>query len=407
MLLALLNACSGSSDDAWTRHTIDNNFIGADGVDLQDIDQDGDMDAVVGWEESGLVIAYENPGAEQVMHPWPAVNVNSDPDLKKVEDAKFADLDGDGSVDSVVSASEMHSFKLSIHWLQNRREWRSEAAWRTTQIDPLEKHSFLRVVTGQLDGIRGHDIVVGTRNKNSDGTADDTQLIWYPGPEALGPEHSNQWRGQKIADIAWINNLQLVDIDADGDNDVVLSDRENGLSWFENQLSTGGSWSNHYIGPNHGDFAICHGVQSANDTFIVVYVTDHLVFYSRNSDGTWRRQDIETANSLPENQHVMGIKGIACGDLDLNGDTDVIVSISGTGSGVLGYLQRNGIWQITPIAGTDRNHYFKSIKHDTLSLTDLDSDGDLDIITTEENGGFFANGLGVVWFENPRRQAED
>ena len=33
---------------------------------------------------------------------------------------------------------------------------------------------------------------------------------------------------------------------------------------------------------------------------------------------------------------------------------------------------------------------------DNAWLGDLDYDGDLDVITTEENGGW-----GVIWFENP------
>ena len=35
-------------------------------------------------------------------------------------------------------------------------------------------------------------------------------------------------------------------------------------------------------------------------------------------------------------------------------------------------------------------------KMDNAWLGDLDNDGDLDIVTTEENGGW-----GVIWFENP------
>jgi len=46
-------------------------------------------------------------------------------------------------------------------------------------------------------------------------------------------------------------------------------------------------------------------------------------------------------------------------------------------------------------------------EHDNLLLDDFDGDGDLDIITTEENGNtgfhFVARGLGLIWHENPLR----
>jgi hypothetical protein len=38
-------------------------------------------------------------------------------------------------------------------------------------------------------------------------------------------------------------------------------------------------------------------------------------------------------------------------------------------------------------------------KMDNAFLVDLDGDGDMDIATTEEDGGW-----GVIWFENPREK---
>jgi hypothetical protein len=45
--------------------------------------------------------------------------------------------------------------------------------------------------------------------------------------------------------------------------------------------------------------------------------------------------------------------------------------------------------------------YADRMKYDNLRLVDMDGDGDLDILTTEEGEGDFTAGEGVLWLENP------
>ena len=42
------------------------------------------------------------------------------------------------------------------------------------------------------------------------------------------------------------------------------------------------------------------------------------------------------------------------------------------------------------------------MKYDNLELVDVDGDGDLDVVTSEEGEGVISAGLGVLWLENPR-----
>jgi hypothetical protein len=59
------------------------------------------------------------------------------------------------------------------------------------------------------------------------------------------------------------------------------------------------------------------------------------------------------------------------------------------------WLERraDGGWWQWSLAGAP------GVKFDLLQLLDLDGDGDLDVLTCEE-----ADGLGVVWYENPTRR---
>src|SRR5688572_23677222 len=106
------------SGSAWTMHAIDREGRGADGTKLADINGDGWLDITTGWEEQGETRLYLNPGPQgAVKNPWPKVVVGKTPSS---EDAVFADLDGDGSLD-IISATEGSSCRVFIHWAPTDR----------------------------------------------------------------------------------------------------------------------------------------------------------------------------------------------------------------------------------------------------------------------------------------------
>ena len=70
--------------EPWKMHIIDDKYAGADGVHLMDIDQDGDLDAVVVWEEDAKLFVYKNPGPEDAKGRWPRTDVRGGLDVKKI-----------------------------------------------------------------------------------------------------------------------------------------------------------------------------------------------------------------------------------------------------------------------------------------------------------------------------------
>ena len=62
-ILAFLVAVSLSAQaqSTWKMHIIDNASNGADGVKLADINHDGRLDIVTGWEEGGITKLYLQP----------------------------------------------------------------------------------------------------------------------------------------------------------------------------------------------------------------------------------------------------------------------------------------------------------------------------------------------------------
>jgi hypothetical protein len=82
-------------------------------------------------------------------------------------------------------------------------------------------------------------------------------------------------------------------------------------------------------------------------------------------------------------------------DMDGDGDLDVLASDRrGPTPGVF-WLENPGkasaAWRHHPIGGAPQQSRF-------LTVADLDGDGDLDVLTSEE-----VDQLGVVWYENPAK----
>ena len=176
--------------DSWTRHTIDASSRGADGVRVADVNRDGWSDVVTGWEEGGKVRVYLHPGQPKVRLPWPAVTVGT---VSSPEDAVFADLDGDGATD-VVSSCEGTNRTVFIHWAPRGRLDYLEARLWTTEPFP----SF---PAGDL--LSGHAPIIR---------------------DIGGP------------DGAKFDRMELIDLDRDGDLDVLTTEEtENlGVIWYEN-----------------------------------------------------------------------------------------------------------------------------------------------------------------------------
>ena len=122
----------------WRCHIIDESSRGADGVKLADINGDGLMDIATGWEEGGVTRIYLNPGPDKSKSNWPMTTVGKTP---SVEDAVFADLDGDGALD-VVSCSEGGTKKIYVHWSPNNRDdLLSAKKWQQAVLPSSLKHS--------------------------------------------------------------------------------------------------------------------------------------------------------------------------------------------------------------------------------------------------------------------------
>lgn len=372
------------TEKAWMLHTIDDSSRGADGVRLADANGDGLLDIATGWEQGGVVRVYLNPGRAKVRDRWPAVTVGrvGDP-----EDAVLVDLDRDGAVD-VVSSCEGKTQSLFVHWApKDSGKYLDPEAWRTEAISATRGRRWMFSLPMQVDNKRGIDIVVGGKDAGA-------QIGWLE--SHANPRNLAAWKWHGLYDAGWIMSLVAIDMDGDGDQDVLASDRKGpnrGCLWLERPAEPAAAWPLHRIGTVGDrevmflDLADLDG-DGLLDVLAPTYLKEILWFRRK----TARPISWDTVTLQAPFEQGSG-KAVRIGDVDLNGTPDIVLSSERGG----------GVWWLSNI-GTKANPKWKprkisgdqGTKFDLTELVDLDGDGDLDVITTEE-----VDGLGVIWYENP------
>lgn len=378
----------------WPRHTIDASSSGADGVKLADINGDGLLDITTGWEEGGLTKVYLHPGKMQVKKEWPAVTIGSTP---SVEDAVFADMNDDGQWD-VVSCNEGKDKRILLHFAEGN-EWVDPGKWQQ-QLLPASEDLMMWMYAEpmQVDGRRGPDLVAG-------GKGDGAAIGWFEAPHRAG--QLDAWKWHSVSPLGWLMGLFLRDMDADGDIDLVITDRKGdlrGCRWLENpgrRKKQRQSWTSHFIGAQglevmFMDIADLDG-DGVEEVLVPERTEENIYIFKRQgkSGNNWQEQII----ALPP---ITGrAKSVSAGDVNADGIPDLVISTNTYGDGKHGLIWLDGRKLRTPeIADFSTISGVHNAKYDKVELLDMDQDGDLDVLICEENYGSGSEGLGVIWYEN-------
>lgn len=408
-LLLLLTAAApaspaGPADQPWKRHTIDQGPSGADGVKIADVNADGLPDVATGWTESGITRVYLHPGYAQVRSRWPAVTVGSTP---SVEDAVFADLDGDGAREVIASTQDARI--LYVHWPpEDPGNYLVAEQWQQQPIpSSVGRMPWMNATAMDIDGRHGVDIVAGGhRSRGILGWLGRAQLGWFEIP--ADPRHTDRYVWHAITEVRWLMSLLRRDMDGDGDTDLVITDRygpQHGSRWLENPGSNSRAlrkpWASHPIGATGHEVLDMTLTDLDGDGLedVLAAVRDHRVIVSRRLDSTgrnWEEYAIKTASSSGNP------RAIAVTDVNLDGQPDLVLTTfrAQDRHGVIWLSYENAVtdtdWTFHTISGSDQG-----IKYDRIEILDMDGDGDPDVLTTEEDEGPGHDGLGVIWYENP------
>jgi hypothetical protein len=452
---AAAGRASPPSPSAWRMHPIDGQYRGANSLGRGDVNGDGLADYSVNYEFDQRYIVYLHPGrGADPRRPWPRVVLTPSRVLRgeggvASESSALGDLDGDGNVDLVGAQSGDtlaiigYEPGLYVFWGPDRSRVLQAGAWEDAGRIPATADAghYHWVLTHDVDGDGDLDLMVGGRVLV--GTTDPTGILWVEAPDDPASRRDlSQWRVHEIDSDTWSGHgFVLADVDGDGDPDLVdahedfdTPEDEEDVAWYENpgpgSPAQKRPWTRRvmYKSP---EFTVKPqiGVGDLDGDGLKDYVTqtpDDLVVFRTTSTPPVAFETIVVrkpaiARWTPRTVRVA--------DLDGDGRLEVIGFLSHENSAVptdkasvfrmippKGRLTARG-WTIDVIAwgpgATMQTPTFGS-KWDQADVTDVDGDGDLDIVANNEE--WWVNPAGeqasfddprsdpasvsVVWFEN-------
>jgi len=412
---------------SWREHLIDDEALGGlelrggDGLAAADLDSDGFFDVVAVYEsddqydgvpEGHIRIAFGSADPDR----WTLVTLADGPEAGAAEDVAIGDVNGDGRLDVVAACELAH-----LIYFENPGVNARTAKWpRLIPSKTRERGSFIRVFLADFDGDGRQEIV--TPNK---GAQDPTRARQEPKEisffEVRGaPLEDSTWNEHVLTRVPWPINSQPIDLDGDGDLDVVAgSVAERRMLWFENRSRAGDfDFVEHKVelgpAPPGADAVVAHGFNMEFVDLSGDGLLDVVTFAAAGLLGprlVWLEQP--HAPDAPWGVHIVGstapdnLVGIVASDIDGDGDTDVLTGGYSGGSRTTD--------EATPAAALGRLAWFQNdgdrgwIRHDfsrrqrgmfdKFIARDMDGDGDVDFLGTRGNSGPYD---GLFWLEQVR-----
>ncbi|MEM6630739.1 MAG: VCBS repeat-containing protein [Bacteroidota bacterium] len=302
----------------------------------------------------------------------------------------LGDLDGDGDLDLAAGRRpEGQEEPLTLVWFENPYPSTSSTPWKVNVVGK-SNHPIDRVEIADLDGDGISEIIV--TEERYPGLEPDASLFGFH-RDSLG-----DWQRQPITTQYSMNNLDIADLDGDGDIDLVTSEHK-------------GSTLNTQLWENAGDGTFsCKVIDRGKENHLGTQLAD------LDGDGDldlvgagwdqyeymhlWRNDQIDrrfrwkhlstTRGELPMTNGSNQQTASLVADINQDGVQDIFITDRTTSPSLVGMVYRPEGWQRF-IVDTD------TLRIEAGSAAhDIDGDGDLDLVFGGES-----RSNEIWWWENP------
>ena len=338
---------------------------GATSVFSADLDGDGDQDVLSTSYWDDKIAWYENTDGLGNFGPQQVITTSAD----GPESVFSADLDGDGDQD-VLSASHNDD---KITWYENTD---GQGSFGEQQVITTNVSVPLSVFSTDLDCDGDQDILSASRFDN--------KIAWYENTDGLGSFGEQQ---VITTSAAWAQSVYSIDLDGDGDQDVLSASRDDKIAWYENT-------------DGHGSFGPQQVITTSADVAKSVFSTDldgdgdqDVLSASSYDDKIAWYENIDGLGSFGEQQVITtsanGATSVFSTDLDGDGDQDVL-STSYWDDKIAWYENTDGLGSF----GEQQVITTSADGPESVFSADLDGDGDQDVLSASHNDDK------ITWYEN-------